>query len=246
MISILASACEARGTDATGIAYNSYRRLSIYKRPYPAHLMRWSIPRDADVIMGHTRLTTQGSENFNYNNHPFRGCAGGVNFALAHNGVISCDLILRKTLGLPQTHIETDSYLAVQMIEKSGSLSFDSLRNMAEQLEGSFTFTLLTERNELYFVKGENPICVYRFPKYGFYIYASTAEILRDALAHMPYYFGNQETVELHCGDILMIDADGRQTRDTFCTDNLMYKFYAPYRHSFMTGKPPAKKSWIN
>lgn len=36
MISILASACEARGTDATGIAYNSCGHLSIYKRPYHA------------------------------------------------------------------------------------------------------------------------------------------------------------------------------------------------------------------
>lgn len=60
IIAALATACEARGTDATGIAYNSRNRLHIFKRPLAAHLMRWRIPADAKVIMGHTRLTTQG------------------------------------------------------------------------------------------------------------------------------------------------------------------------------------------
>ena len=36
MTSVLATACEARGTDATGIAYNSHGKLTIYKRPLPA------------------------------------------------------------------------------------------------------------------------------------------------------------------------------------------------------------------
>ena len=69
IISALATACEERGTDASGIAYNSRKRLHIYKRPLAAHLMRWHIPDDATVIMGHTRLTTQGNAKHNYNNH---------------------------------------------------------------------------------------------------------------------------------------------------------------------------------
>ena len=50
---------------------------------------------------------------------------------------------LRKTEKLPATNIETDSYVAVQLIEKQQELSFDSLKYMAEQLEGSFTITVL-------------------------------------------------------------------------------------------------------
>ena len=69
----LASACEVRGTDATGVAYNSGGKLRIYKRPVAAHRMRFHIPGDAAVIMGHTRMTTQGSARRNYNNHPFPG-----------------------------------------------------------------------------------------------------------------------------------------------------------------------------
>ena len=62
IISILSVACEARGTDATGIAYNHNGHLSVYKRPLAAHKMRFNIP-DVDLIMGHTRMTTQGNEN---------------------------------------------------------------------------------------------------------------------------------------------------------------------------------------
>lgn len=40
----LASACEVRGTDATGVAYNNGGRLRIYKRPVVAHRMRFHIP----------------------------------------------------------------------------------------------------------------------------------------------------------------------------------------------------------
>ena len=99
----LASACEVRGTDATGVAYNSGGKLRIYKRPVAAHRMRFHIPGDAAVIMGHTRMTTQGSARRNYNNHPFPGRAGAVDFALAHNGVLYNDVALRDSLQGPKS-----------------------------------------------------------------------------------------------------------------------------------------------
>lgn len=73
ILSVLSKECEARGTDATGIAYNSRNDLKIYKRPLAAHKLRLLIPDDARTVMGHTRMTTQGDEKRNYNNHPFRG-----------------------------------------------------------------------------------------------------------------------------------------------------------------------------
>jgi predicted glutamine amidotransferase len=32
------------------------------------------------AVMGHTRMTTQGDEKHNYNNHPFPGFAGDTAF----------------------------------------------------------------------------------------------------------------------------------------------------------------------
>ena len=54
---------------------------------------------------------------------------------------------LRKEKNLPDTHIETDSYIAVQFIEQQCSLNFDSLKNMAETVQGNFTFTVLDQNN---------------------------------------------------------------------------------------------------
>ena len=33
--------------------------------------MRFKLPDDVLCVMGHTRMTTQGDEKHNYNNHPF-------------------------------------------------------------------------------------------------------------------------------------------------------------------------------
>ena len=80
-LSILATQCEVRGADATGIAYNSVGRLCIYKKPLPAHKMRFVLPVDAGVVMGHTRLTTQGGKTYNRNRGTFRRRCGEISFA---------------------------------------------------------------------------------------------------------------------------------------------------------------------
>lgn len=49
---------------------------------------------------------------------------------------------------------------------------------MAKTVKGSFSFTVLDEQNNLYFVRGDNPLCIIHYPKPGLYWYASTAQIL--------------------------------------------------------------------
>ena len=216
ILSVLSRECEERGTDATGIAYVSRNRLRIFKRPLPAHRMRFHIPEESPVIMGHTRMATQGNRKYNANNHPFEGCCGNVKFALAHNGVLHNDRILREQHRLPTTRIQTDSYIAVQLLEEAKALSFDSLKKMAETVEGSFTFTLLDIENNLYFVKGSSPMCIYHFPKVGFYLYASTEQILRAAVQKLKLSKLPHETVPIQCGDILKIDSRGEHQHGGF------------------------------
>ena len=216
LIRKLSIAAEARGTDATGIAYNTSRGLQIYKRPLAAHRLHLRIPAEAHVVMGHTRMTTQGSAKKNYNNHPFFGHVKGKTFALAHNGTIWNDLELRRTKHLPRTKVQTDSFIAVQLIEQQKSLDFSSLRYTAEAVEGSFSFTVLSERDDLYLIKGDNPLNIVHFPKVGVYIYASTAEILNKALARCGNWLGRGEKVDIAMGDIVKIDSKGRITHGTF------------------------------
>ena len=228
LLTALSVASEERGTDATGIAYNINGRQCIFKRPLPAHLMWYRLPALSTTVMGHTRMTTQGSEKLNQNNHPFPGIAGNTHFALAHNGVLFNDKVLRKKYKLPATSVETDSYVAVQLLEQYGQVDFDSLRFMAEELEGSFTITALTEQDELYFVKGNNPLALYHLPQMGLYVYASTEEILRKGLKNSHLNLGKVEAVRAFTGDILKIDGRGEISRSDFNDEKLYPTFGSP------------------
>lgn len=213
ILNTLARECEVRGTDATGIAYHFGGRLRIFKRPLPARKLRLRVPNNVNVIMGHTRMTTQGNEKFNQNNHPFPGSINGKTFALAHNGILWNDKILRQQENLPQTSVETDSYVAVQLLEQQNALDFASLKAMAEQVEGSFVFTVLDSEDAIWFVVGDNPLCLFHYD--GFVLYASTQDILVKATKRLR--LGKPKSVQQpEEGEILRIDKHGCQTTDSY------------------------------
>lgn len=210
ILRVLAIECEERGTDATGIAFFINHHLTIQKAPKPAHKMRFHLENQAYYIMGHTRLTTQGSEKQNQNNHPFAGSVRRFPFALAHNGVLYNDEKLKVLYNLPDTKIETDSYVAVQLLEKEKKLDFNSLRKMAETVRGNFTFTILDRKNNLYIVKGSNPMCIAHFKEAGFYLYASTQSILCRAIGKFHLDELKFEFIPIKDGDILCIRSNGK------------------------------------
>ncbi len=211
----LANSAEERGTDASGISYVRDGKVVIFKRPKPAHKLRFNIPDGTVAVMGHTRLTTQGNQKFNYNNHPFPGNAD-KEFAFAHNGVLYNDTNLRKEKQLPDTYIETDSYVAVQLIEQQNKLDFDSLKSMAEDVEGNFTFTILDEKNSLYIVKGSSPMFLIHFEALGLYVYASTESIMMNALKKVGIHKFTFSEIKTFDGDIIRIDSNGIITRSEF------------------------------
>lgn len=213
ILNTLARECEVRGTDATGIAYHFSGRLRIFKRPLPARKLRLRVPSDVNVIMGHTRMTTQGNEKFNQNNHPFPGSINGKTFALAHNGILWNDKILRQQENLPQTSVETNSYVAVQLLEQQNALDFASLKAMAEQVEGSFVFTILDSEDAIWFVVGDNPLCLFHYD--GYTLYASTQDILMKATKRLR--LGKPENIQQpEEGEILKIEKFGSQTCGSF------------------------------
>ena len=78
----LAVESAVRGTDATGIAYNKNGKMTVFKKSKSAYEMSFSVPKNTVVVMGHTRHATQGTLNFNGNNHPFKGMCSNEEFAL--------------------------------------------------------------------------------------------------------------------------------------------------------------------
>jgi len=176
--------------------------------------------------MGHTRHSTQGSASNNQNNHPFTGTTKDkTQFALAHNGVLSNDNMLRQKYHLPKTRIATDSYIATQLLEMKKSLDSESLSFMAEEVIGSFAFTVLDAKSNLYIVRGDSPFELLHFKELGLYVYASTDEILwrsicSTRLLHELKKSLNSttciENITVNSGDILCIDRSGKLTRSTF------------------------------
>jgi len=228
----LANASEERGKDAAGISYTCLGKVIVYKKPKAAHKIKFRIPSCADVVMGHTRMATQGDRDKNYNNHPFIARAG-KRFSFAHNGVLYNDSELRKKYSLPETQIETDSYVAVQLIEQQGDLNFDSLRFMAETVKGTFTFTALDQDNSLYIVKGDNPLTILHFKELGLYVYASTRSILNQALYDTGLSRSKYTVISLHDGDIVMIDRYGKISHSEFTSSNYKIPTYDSWCHLY-------------
>lgn len=220
ILKVLSKECEARGTDATGYAFNKSDKLTVFKRPLPAHKLKLRLPENVNAIMGHTRMTTQGNQLLNYNNHPFTGKVGSQQFALAHNGVLTNDFQLHRDKKIPETMIETDSYAAVQLIEKEKHLGFDSIRTMAETLKGSFVFTILDTDDNIYFVRGSNPLTIYDFYNDGFYLYASTKEILSNTMKKLGISKRPKYELEIKEGDILKINRFGETEKSFFDYDD--------------------------
>ena len=231
----LAAESAVRGTDATGIAYNKNSKLTVFKKSKSAYEMSFSVPKNTVTVMGHTRHATQGTLNFNGNNHPFKGMCGNEEFALAHNGIICNDKKLRRELRLPSTIIDTDSYIAVQLIELQKKLDFKSLKYMSEKVEGSFSFSVLDSNDNLYIVKGDSPISILHFKKRQVYVYASTISILWKALVDTELFHdlkhGDYEDIEIQDGEILKISSKGKIQKTKFDFDE-----YGSYGYDWRKG----------
>ena len=232
LIHYLSVAAEVRGTDATGIAYVRDESMVTYKKPKPAHKVKLFFPRDTRAVIGHTRFTTQGSEKRNCNNHPFEGHCGKESFALAHNGVLYNDKELRREQHLPTTPIETDSYVAVQLLEQGQQLDTENIRRTTELVEGSFVFTVLRNDNTLFLVKGNNPLTLYHFPKIGLYIYASTKSILDNALQKICMTEKACE-IEISEGEIIEISSSGNLHKSTFEMRDYIHSLFNPYNWDY-------------
>jgi hypothetical protein len=124
---------------------------------------------------------------------------------------------------LPHDRIETDSYIAVQLLEHFKTLNFSNLANMAELVSGSFTFTMVDNNDALWIVKGDSPLTLVHFPRRKMYVYASTDEILFAAMAHTvlvdDIVNNDFELVDIDDGEIVRIDKHGEITRAKFNFD---------------------------
>ena len=173
---------EIRGTDATGFALVNEDGYRIYKTDKKASDIDYSKLESAEFTLGHTRKTTQGSEEKSQNNHPFTSEEN--DFILAHNGVIRND----KSLKTYETDIETDSYAIVQQLEEQqeeqgSGLDIEIVKEVCNKLRGSFALSILDFQNlDLYLLRHRNPLNILFEQETGNLVYASIPEMIRNPL----------------------------------------------------------------
>ena len=238
LVNSLAEESAERGTDATGIAYVSSGKIKINKQAVSAYRFKPNVPKFINAVIGHTRHSTQGDKSKNYNNHPWSETVKNCQFALAHNGVLMNDAEIQKKYKF-KSRIQTDSFVAVQLLKMKNILDFESIKFMAEEIDGSFSFNILDNKNNLYLVKGDSPISILHFRKIGVYVFASTERILWRALIDSELFddlqAGNYEHIELKEGDILKITSNGKTEKGSFyyTYSNSPHWYDFGYRYSY-------------
>ena len=176
------------------------------------------------TAIGHVRYTTAGGGGME-NVQPFLFRHNTGDFALAHNGVLTNDRLLRRQEKLPVSKIETDSFIIVQLLEQAGSIGFQTLRAASERLAGSFTYTVLDGGGRLYIVRGNNPFCLYHWPEQGLYLYASTQAVLDAAVFKIRKLLSESvQKIPVEEGEILRLSPDGSRASETFSMKKL-YQF---------------------
>mgnify|MGYP000609301385 CR=1 FL=1 len=142
---------------------------------------------------------------------------------------------LRRELRLPSTIIDTDSYIAVQLIESQKNLILRALNIWLKRLMVVFHFRCIDSNDNLYIVKGDSPISILHFKKRQVYVYASTISILWKALVDTELFHdlkrGDYEDIEIQDGEILKISSKGKIQKTKFDFDE-----YGSYGYDWRKG----------
>jgi len=210
-----------RGQDATGLStINKNGEIEIVKSPFDSFKFDYNqIYQESNIYIGHVRMATCGKPEFNFNNHPF--ISKNRSFALAHNGILYNHDKIRADLNIDKNKIETDTYLAVQILDKYKSVTLKSMKYLCENIEGDFVFTILNKNKEIFIARKNNPIVIYDFYKMGLLIYASTKEILNNSIdifieLNKEKKKGRFKSIKINDGEILKIKKNGQIEKEGF------------------------------
>jgi asparagine synthetase B (glutamine-hydrolysing) len=172
----LLSGLERRGAMASGFAWQSVDGSGYFKAPVAgSKLSLKALPFDAQSVILHTRLATHGSVNDNRNNHPV--LSPDQSIALVHNGVIYNHDVVREHLSAQLPAVDTAVIPAI-IEQHSGDVQrFD-------MLDGDAAVAWL-DSNELGVLRvarvSHSPLFIAQDVA-GSFFFASTEDILRDAL----------------------------------------------------------------
>jgi predicted glutamine amidotransferase len=175
-----------RGTDATGIAIVEDKKIRVIKEDMPSDKfikkhyigLKKEISK-ASIVIGHTRLATQGHQRDNNNNHPIIG----KKYVMVHNG--TCSSMTRVT-GYPYKGT-VDSEVLLSYVEERG------MKKGLEELQGSAAIALIKEGDPLtvHLWRHNNPLWIAYDPNKKTIFFASTEDILKEGLSNLLNFFSS-------------------------------------------------------
>ena len=211
---------ESRGKEASGFALNDGQAITILKAPVPAsETVKTSLYNDIvsghfkkytkfAYAIGHSRLVTNGYEQFNKNNQPVvkNGMAG------VHNGIIVNESELWKTFKDDQKLTDLDSELIPTLIHRSlnsGENLKHAVQSMYRQIYGMTSIAFLfSNLQNLLLATNNGSIHYLQSRDRKAFIFASERHILQTLVTRYHYspYFDPAEITQLNAGRMVLVD----------------------------------------
>jgi len=175
----LLEAIEDRGNHACGFSFLWTDADSHLAYSFPVSASRVAklnqlknrVGQSFEWVILHTRFTTQGSIEYNGNNHPIIG--HGI--TLTHNGVIRNDEEIFQRLSVNRLHDVDSECISVGLAHKG-------IQWVANNIKGSMSLAWVEDDESSIvnlFTNGLNPL-VYGWTKSGAFVYASNRYHLED------------------------------------------------------------------
>ncbi|MDZ7762903.1 MAG: hypothetical protein U5K00_00540 [Melioribacteraceae bacterium] len=183
---------ELRGRDASGFAYIKDNSLNVVKAPAKSSdlvkLKEWKDLDLAKSMIFHCRLTTQGHQSNNMNNHPVYNKKG---LAIVHNGQIYNDKEIFGKKEKRDAEVDSEAILNLLSIRKKNDSPTERIKRVFNKLEGGFAVACIDAKDpdRLLLFRKDNPIELYFDSKDEILYFASEREIIQRALRIKPMTF---------------------------------------------------------
>lgn len=213
---------ESRGKEASGFAFHNGKEIVVYKAPHAASsVVRSRKFKDTSkyffanaieicAAIGHSRLVTNGPEQFNVNNQPIIK----NNMVGVHNGIIVNQDDLWRNIGSNLRLSELDSELIPTLIQHYFNISNNLKVSIKKTFEAIFGMTsiafMFSEMNNI-LLATNNGSLYYQLSQQGdVFIFASEKAILHKLQKEKAFQkeFKSEGIIHLAAGEMIFIDME--------------------------------------
>lgn len=232
---------ETRGKEASGIAGLNHSGIYLYKaaipgseliksREFEQYWEKIEKKNSSDyILLGHSRLTTNGSEGRRDNNQP----VFGESIVTVHNGIIvNVDSLWNEHADIEREH-EVDSEIFVKLFEKfwaTGSSVDEALRKTYSEISGmASTISLLSSGNILVAATNNGSLYYCRSKENKSILIASERLILSKVIknCHLSEKFDRNQIRQIRAGRALYVKLSGMRILNSEISEetNIFGKF---------------------